>query len=854
MSNKHVGIFGTLSGVALFIIAITVLHHELRAIHYHQITAAMGAIPYRALFVASAFTAFNFFALGAYEFLGFRYIHTSLPWYKILLASTAAFSFSNNVGFYSISGSAVRFRLYSQWGLSALDITKLIVFSSGITFWLGLCSISAVVFLSEPLALPSALHLPHSSPYVLGAFFLLAVLVFIFAALVIKKPITVRAWKFDIPSIWLTIGLIVFSCIDWMLFGAVLYVLLPFTGMSYWAFLGIFLLAQLAGLASHVPGGVGVFETVFVLLLRNVSAPEIMGALVLFRLIYYLAPLSVSILLLGGYELYQRRKKIGDFALVMGQWGSGITGIVPYFFSLMTFIGGMILLFSGSTPAEHHRMHWLTHIMPLPVLEISHFLASLFGVMLLLLSRGIYRRFDSAWHLTLYMFAGGALFTFLKGIDYEEAIILLVMFLILLPSRREFFRKGSFVSDRYTPGWVAVIGLALASSLWLGFFAYKHVAYSNELWWQFSLHGHASRFLRANVGAMALLLGFSLYRLLSPGRLRFAASTPVDESVVRRIVEVFSNKSNAHLAFLGDKSFLVSEHSDAFIMYGHSGRSWVAMGDPVGDEKTFRTLVWQYKELCDKHGGWPVFYEVSKRDLGLYVEIGLTLLKMGEEACVELRKFSLEGSHRKGLRNVMNKLSQEGWEFEVIAQENVPPLLPTFRAISDSWLNARNTREKRFSLGNFNEAYLQRTPIGLVRQHDEIVAFANIWLTATKEEVSIDLMRYSEHAPKSVMDFLFLNLLFWGKAQGFHWFNLGMAPFSGMEDRQLAPLWNRLSAFIYKHGEDFYNFQGLRQYKDKFDPLWEPRYMAVPGGLTLPLILKDVSSLISGGLKGVFTK
>ena len=135
-----------------------------------------------------------------------------------------------------------------------------------------------------------------------------------------------------------------------------------------------------------------------------------------------------------------------------------------------------------------------------------------------------------------------------------------------------------------------------------------------------------------------------------------------------------------------------------------------------------------------------------------------------------------------------------------------------------------------------------------------IIAFANVLFGAEKEELSLDLMRFIPDTPNSVMEYLFINLMLWGKKEGFQWFNLGMAPFSGMENHAFSPLWNRLASLIYSHGEHFYNFQGLRQYKEKFDPEWVPKYLASPGGLALPLILKNLSTLISGGFRGVILK
>ena len=135
-----------------------------------------------------------------------------------------------------------------------------------------------------------------------------------------------------------------------------------------------------------------------------------------------------------------------------------------------------------------------------------------------------------------------------------------------------------------------------------------------------------------------------------------------------------------------------------------------------------------------------------------------------------------------------------------------------------------------------------------------MVAFANVWLGADRTEISVDLMRYTSVAPPGVMEFLLIELMLWGKENGYQRFNLGVAPLSGIENRSLAPLWNRVGALLFSRGEPFYNFQGLRAYKEKFDPIWEPRYLASPGGLVLPRILTNVASLISGGLVGVVSK
>ena len=253
-------------------------------------------------------------------------------------------------------------------------------------------------------------------------------------------------------------------------------------------------------------------------------------------------------------------------------------------------------------------------------------------------------------------------------------------------------------------------------------------------------------------------------------------------------------------------------------------------------------------DLC-QFTGW-----YRSRSLPLYVDLGLSLLKLGEEAKVPIGDFHLEGSARADLRQSRRRAERDGATFEVVPPEAVPALLPRLRQISDAWLEDKATAEKGFSLGSFSERYIAEFPVAIVRAEGDVVAFANLWPTATREELSVDLMRFGPDAPRGTMDYLFIKLMLWGRAEGYRWFNLGMAPLSGLENRALAPLWHRMGSFLFRHGESFYNFEGLRRYKDKFDPVWEPRYLASPGGLHLPRVLLDVSTLISGGLKELITK
>jgi phosphatidylglycerol lysyltransferase len=843
---------GPLLGLGAFVLVLFALHDVLKSYRYRDVVASLRAIPGERVFWALVLTFLSYLFLTAYDALAVRYLHRRMAYRRISLASFIANAFGHNVGFSVLSGGSVRYRMYSAWGLSAGEVATVVAFGSA-TVWLGFFTLAGLAFVLERFAIPTSLHVPFVSVYALGVAMLLVVAAYLVWSARASKPISLGAWELAVPPPGLSLAQIALSALDWAFAGAALYALLPDqVGLSLPGFIGIYLLAQIVGLASQVPGGLGVFETVLLLLLTpHASTLSLLGPLLAYRAIYYLIPLGVAAVLMGSYELVRRREGVKQVTRIFGRW---VPGLVPHVLAFTTFVGGAILLVSGATPGVRGRLTLLHGFLPLPVIEISHFLGSVAGMGLLVLARGIQRRIDVAYVLTVSLLGAGIVFSLLKGFDYEEALALAVMLAALLPSRRHFYRRASLLSGWFTPGWLLGIAVVLIGSVWLGFFAYRHVEYSAELWWRFALHGDAPRFLRASVGAAAVALVVALARLLRPVAPEPTGVTEAEETAVREIVAACPH-SSAWLALLGDKLFLLNEARTAFLMYRTEGRSWVAVGNAVGgDAAARRELVWRFRELADRHGGWPAFYEVGREDLPLYLELGLSLLKVGEEGRVPLPDFSLEGHTRKWLRHVHRRLGNEGCTFELLAAPEAAGLMPELRRISDAWLALKETREKGFSLGFFDEDYLANFPIALVRREGRIVAFANVWIAGAHAELSIDLMRCTAQAPPGVMDYLLTHLMLWGSAEGFQWFNLGMAPLSGLQSRSLAPTWDRLGALIFGLGEHYYNFQGLRQFKDKYGPVWEPKYLASPGGLVLPRILANVAALVSGGLKGVIAK
>jgi phosphatidylglycerol lysyltransferase len=409
------------------------------------------------------------------------------------------------------------------------------------------------------------------------------------------------------------------------------------------------------------------------------------------------------------------------------------------------------------------------------------------------------------------------------------------------------------LDTRFSPAWTAAFVGALAASVWLGLFAFKHVDYANELWWRFELTGEASRFLRASVGAAVLILLVGLARLVGPSP--HEVDEPDEAALAAAAGAIARQPSTApNLVFLRDKGVLFDGAREAFVMYGVQRRTWVAMGDPVGPDLAWCGLIRRFLERADDFGGTPVFYQIGPERLHRYADFGLTFVKLGEEARVDLPSFSLDGSRGAKCRQAVRRLEREGATFRMLGVDEVPAHLPRLRAVSDAWLAQKQAAEKGFSLGFFADAYLRRFPVGVVERDGVIEAFANVWPGADRIELSMDLMRFTAAAPKSAMDGLLTHLMLWGRAAGFQRFSLGMAPLSGFQRSQSASLWLRAGGFLYEHGEAVYGFQGLRAFKEKFNPEWVPRYLAYRGGLALPRILADISALIAGGYRRILMK
>ncbi|MDR6756805.1 phosphatidylglycerol lysyltransferase [Mycoplana sp. BE70] len=816
-------------------------------VRYEDVLAALTATPWSAIALAIFFTGLSFVALVFYDINALDYIGRKLPLPSVAASAFVAYAVGNTVGFGPLSGGAIRFRAYSRLGLAPGEIARVIAFVT-LSFGLGLLMVSALSTLTVAPQISRTIGM--NPAWLQGA--ALAVVAVMGLVLFLSRngrTVQLKGFTLRLPDSRTSSRQFLVSALDIAASASALYVLLPETHVSWPTFLAIYATAVGIGVLSHMPAGLGVFETVIMAGLSNaISVDQLLGSLVLYRLIYYVLPLLLAVVLMLVSEMRQLASR--PFAAEVGQIAMRLS---PALLSAFSLLLGTMLIFSSVVPTPDADLDFLATILPLPIVEAAHFISSLLGLGLFVTSRGLGLRLDGAWWMALVCAAAALVLAFLKAIAVFEAALLALFIIALLFNAGRFTRPASLIRQALGPTWLAAIAVIIVAALVILLFIYRDTEYTHELWWQFEFSQGAPRGLRALLGLSIGASVVAIFSLLRPAAYRPKPPAPKE---IARAIDIVARQgvADANLVRMGDKSILFSQSGNAFIMYGIQGRSWIALTDPVGAKEDFDELVWQFVETARTGGGRAAFYQLSPLLLSSCADAGLRAFKLGELAVVDLARFDLKASGFSGLRQSFNRGVREGLSFSIVEASDVAGIIDQLQAISDGWLAHHNTREKTFSLGAFERDYVMSQPVAVVRKEGDIIAFATLLLTDLMIEATVDLMRFSQEVPRATMDFLFASILNHSKAAGYRTFNLGMAPLSGMARREAAPAWDRIGGLLFEHGERFYNFKGVRAFKSKFHPRWEPRYLAVSNSTGAALALMDVTLLIGGGITGVLKK
>lgn len=793
----------------------------LGAIHIRDVRAVLRALDPRWIYAAAALTALNVSVMGLYDVIAFR--DTRSPASERWRYGAVAFAWSNFLTLGPLAGPAIRFWLYAPAIDRAADlqggvVTIALAFTSGLAGWIG-----------GALLAPS-LHIGYVATSALALVLTAVAVVASRGVLSIVGQLSGR----DIAPAR-TIEMALVGWLDWLLASAVFIALLQATGAGdIVSALRTFFIGQGIGLVSLVPGGFGSADAYWVSHLP-IAGASAAAAVASYRVVYYIVPWALASLLLLSWATRRAPRRVEIARTVV----AGLIGA-----------GGLLMMLSSASPALHARLVALEQIAPLPLVEFGQLTAAMAGLLLLALARGLARGYRAAFRWTMVLLAIGASASLLKGFDWEEAVVLAGL-AIAAASQSALFDRESH-GDWIEGADVALATLAVVVFVLFGVLTHRAGFEAFGRWMELGYRLEASRFARSAIALIVAVTAAAIYVAMRLP-IRFVRPSPADIRAALDLHTRVGGSSTPLMVANGDKAIFI-DGQRGLCLYRVHGPYLVVFADPVvraADRAEFLDALFRFAGELDRR---PLFYQVSPDWIPPLHDRGYIFFKLGEEALVRLDRVTTEGPAGKMYRQILKRAERDGVRFRVLAPFEVEQRLEELQKISDDWLASKAVVERQFSIGFFDRAYLSMYPCAVVEEigTGRIIAFANLLRGPMRVELSVDLMRYRSDAPK-VMDFLFVSLFFHAKEQGYAWFNLGMAPLASVGVTRGAHARERLASVLFQHGEHWYNFQGLRHYKQKFEPDWQPRYMGYQSAWEFPVATAYVSSLVAGGWGRVLT-
>lgn len=804
-------------GVAVFAIVLALSWHTLRGLHTREVRVILRTLATGPLVIAALITGLNIAIMGLYDVLAFA--DTRARAVQRWKFGAVAFCWSNFFTLGPLAGPAIRLWLYrrSVTELSELHagiVSVVIAFTSGLIGWTA-----------------AALLLARTGGGV--AVLAAAALAFVVITAWCGRAIARRTDRFEgqLAETGRTFQMAVVGWLDWLLAVIVFIACLQATGRPapVAELAAGFFAGQVIGLASLVPGGFGSSDAFWIARLpfdQNVTA----AALGAFRFIYYAAPWFIASMVLLSWATRMSSRRID---------------IARRITASLAGAAGALMILSSASPALHARLLLMERYLPLPLVELGQVAAALAGLVLLVLARGLARGYASAYKHTiaLLLLAGSA--SLLKGLDWEEALILGAIGAAAW--------SQSAIFDRASGGdWLDWTDLgvgfaALFVFIIFGTFSHHIDSTALERWTSMGYRLQGARFLRTAASMLVVVGAGALYVVL---RTPMPFEPPEEEEIQQALAahRRYGIGTTAIMVAVGDKSVFF-DTSRGFCLYRTIGPYLTVFSDPMVtsslERGSFLDSLFGFAANIDRR---PLFYQISLDWIPLLHDRGYRFFKLGEEAHVNLESLTLEGHAGKLTRQILRRADRDALAFRILDPAEVAQKLPELAEISTAWLRAKEIAERQFSIGYFDDNYMRRFPCAIVEARDSgrVLAFANLLQGPRRQELSVDLMRYRPDAP-SVMDFLLLSTMLYGKSQGYRTFNLGMAPLASVGEHRGARLGERLAGLLFRRGDHWYNFQGVRLYKQKFDPEWVPRYMAYQSAMEWPVALANVSALIAGG-------
>jgi phosphatidylglycerol lysyltransferase len=535
----------------------------------------------------------------------------------------------------------------------------------------------------------------------------------------------------------------------------------------------------------------------------------------------------------------------------------------------LTWLVASITFVTGATSILHivlGRYHWneslWSGILPYAFPEWGRSLSLVFGFILIYLSFMLFQRKRLAWWLAALSTCALVVARFLEGHAWYAMIAPTVTLILLILSRKRFTTRSEPSSVKR--GIILMAASLLIALIYgtLGFW----LLHKSEFGIEFSLPDSAARTMRqflllgnsditahtryarwfleslSVLGVVAVgIAGYSLFRPII-FRLRVL---PHEDSLAKAILKQHGRSPYDFFKVWPDKSRFFSKSRKSFIAYATVQGVALVLGDPVGPVDEMEDITSDFLSYCDDNG-WMVCFLLPEMP-EMYRRLDLHLLKIGEEAVVDLEHFSTHTANVKYFRYHRNRFEKRGYKIIRYTPPHPEALLQEIENIEKEWLKLPKHRELGFLQGRFDRDYIEKSPLCVVRDSAErIVAFVNEVPSYRKGEATFDMMRYLPDVPNGTMDYLFQGLMLLLYKEGFKSFNLGIAPFAGLGTKTDAPLLEKIVQLLFRINW-FVSLQGMHHYKVKFEPGWEDRFIAYSG---TPVNLVRIALAVTRAVEG----
>ncbi len=615
-----------LLGVALLFGAIYAVQREFRQLRLEDIENALRAITPRALGLAFLVTVLSYGVLTLYDRLGTIYAGHRVTYRKVAFASFCAYALAHNLGVSALSGGAVRYRLYSHWGLTPVQIAKVVAFCS-LSFGLGAMMLASTVLFAQSQAVPYfGEHLPRGVLYGLGGILLSLVLAYLGAAALLRR-VFLFGQPIELPGWRMAIGQVTVATADVSLAATIFWVLLPHAeGLTWLLFLGIYVGSFTAGLLTNVPGGLGVFDSAMLFGLEPfLPADKVIAAILVFRLFYYVIPLFLAGILFGtneallhGPDVLSRMAQRAGFDAI-GRWSEPDLAVGAATGSVA--LSGLLLLGVGVLSRRTPDLSWADPDLAGVAVHAGQFVPSLIGAGLLVLGIGLAQRVRLAWWTTVVLLIVGAAYIAGEGERAWIAAVLVLSAALIAPFRSFFYRRARLFRGPVEPGTAAsLLALAVCVLALAGFRRRLH-GVPNNAWWEIILSGHMPWSLRASVAVTMAVAVIALWSLVRPCRVRWR---PWDAETARRLRTLGALPHEADGVVWGEGGL-------AAMPFRRLERVLLALGDPVGVDNDRVSAIWQFRDLARQEGRHPAVWQAGPELLKIYGGVGLAPYPLGPD-------------------------------------------------------------------------------------------------------------------------------------------------------------------------------------------------------------------------------